>query len=179
MSSSARQAAEEEEGSRQEGEGLRREEEDEKKRLAWKHPWDPHPPAVHWFLPDCMRPFPSFEGWFARVSDFQQGVSIAAIMGTNYVTAETFVTILFSFDSPSSSQHPIGPRAASVHEFEPRQTHLICELSKVLIAPFLSTISFFGVLVCWVIRNLHSDSNIISFPPWFDPFSSSFCPIFQ
>jgi hypothetical protein len=26
---------------------------------------------------------------------------------------------------------------------------------------------------------LHSDSNIISFPPWFDPFSSSFCPIFQ
>jgi hypothetical protein len=131
------QAAERETGSRREGEGRQREEEEEKKRLVWKHPWDPHPPAVHWFLPEFLRPFPSFEGWFARVSDFEQGVSIAAIMGTNYVTDETFVTILFSFNSSSSSssssssQHPIGAHAASGHEFEPRQTHLICELSKV------------------------------------------------
>ena len=115
-----REEAEEKERKTQEQEEGKEEEE---KRL-WKHPWDPHTPYFGWFLPDCLRPFPSFEGWFARVSDFEQGISIATFMSTNYVTSETFVAVLFSFNS---SHH----QASSTHGFEPHRTHLFCELSMV------------------------------------------------
>ncbi|CAK9201296.1 unnamed protein product [Sphagnum troendelagicum] len=65
-----------------------------------QHPLDPHKPNYSPLLPEALRPYPSFEGWYVRVSDPSNGLSIALIMATNYVTDESQITLLFS---PASS----------------------------------------------------------------------------
>lgn len=64
-----------------------------------QHPWDPHKPAFTTLLPKLVRPYPSFEGWFMRLVDFANGFSAGIIMATNYATAESQATLLFSLPS--------------------------------------------------------------------------------
>ncbi|MCO5576004.1 hypothetical protein L7F22_029811 [Adiantum nelumboides] len=61
-----------------------------------QHPWDPHKPAFTPLLPKALRPYPSFEGWFMRLVDFSNGFSAGIILATNYATAESQATLLFS-----------------------------------------------------------------------------------
>lgn len=68
--------------------------------FSQQHPLDPHKPNYSPLLPEALRPYPSFEGWYVRVSDPSNGLSIALIMATNYVTDESQITLLFS---PASS----------------------------------------------------------------------------
>jgi hypothetical protein len=64
--------------------------------LAQRHPIDPHKPDFNDLLPEPLRPYPSFEGWFVRIWDPQQNVSAAVILATNYATDESQVTLLFA-----------------------------------------------------------------------------------
>lgn len=61
-----------------------------------QHPMDPHKPNFSELLPEAWRPYPSFEGWFIRIWDPEKGFSAAAIVATNYASAESEVTILFA-----------------------------------------------------------------------------------
>lgn len=63
---------------------------------APRHPLDPHEPNFSELLPEPLRPYPSFEGWFIRIWDSTNEFSAALIMATNYATGESQVTILFS-----------------------------------------------------------------------------------
>lgn len=64
--------------------------------LAQRHPLDPHKPDFSEVLPEPLRPYPSFEGWFVRIWDPQQNFSAAVILATNYATDESQVTLLFA-----------------------------------------------------------------------------------
>ena len=61
--------------------------------LAQRHPMGPH---FNDLLPEPLRPYPSFEGWFVRIWDPQQNVSAAVILATNYATDESQVTLLLA-----------------------------------------------------------------------------------
>jgi hypothetical protein len=61
-----------------------------------RHPFDPHKPNFSHLLPEALRPYPSFEGWFVRISDPSNPLSVALIMATNYATDESQITLLFS-----------------------------------------------------------------------------------
>jgi hypothetical protein len=61
-----------------------------------RHPFDPHKPNFSHLLPEALRPYPSFEGWFVRISDPSNALSVALIMATNYATDESQITLLFS-----------------------------------------------------------------------------------
>jgi hypothetical protein len=61
-----------------------------------RHPFDPHKPNFSRLLPEALRPYPSFEGWFVRISDPSNALSVALIMATNYATDESQITLLFS-----------------------------------------------------------------------------------
>lgn len=71
-------------------------------QMKWVHPWDPHPPSSSRLLPECIRPYPSFEGWFFRIVDPSKGVSLAVIVATNYATWESHCTIVFCIDDGES-----------------------------------------------------------------------------
>lgn len=79
-----------------------------------QHPWDPHKPSFSHVLPKFVRPYPSFEGWFLRIADFANGVSVGVIMATNYATAESQVTLLFTLSSSKGSSFQPG-RTYSVY----------------------------------------------------------------
>ncbi|KAG0603364.1 hypothetical protein M758_10G087700 [Ceratodon purpureus] len=64
--------------------------------LKQRHPLDPHKPNFSEVLPEPLRPYPSFEGWFVRIWDPQQNFSAAVILATNYATDESQVTLLFA-----------------------------------------------------------------------------------
>ncbi|KAJ7551179.1 hypothetical protein O6H91_06G003300 [Diphasiastrum complanatum] len=70
------------------------------------HPWDPHMPSFSRLLPECLRPFPSFEGWYTRIIDPVTHFSVAVIMASNYATGESQVTLLFS-PSDQKSDFPL------------------------------------------------------------------------
>jgi hypothetical protein len=61
-----------------------------------RHPFDPHKPNFSHLLPEALRPYPSFEGWFVRISDPSNALSVALITATNYATDESQITLLFS-----------------------------------------------------------------------------------
>ncbi|KAI5067405.1 hypothetical protein GOP47_0017933 [Adiantum capillus-veneris] len=83
-----------------------------------QHPWDPHKPAFTPLLPKLVRPYPSFEGWFLRLVDFANGFSAGVIMATNYATAESQATLLFSV--------PAGVGQG----FQPERTYSVYARSK-------------------------------------------------
>ena len=64
--------------------------------LPQTHPLDPHKPSFSSLLPEPLRPYPAFEGWFIRIWDATNEFSAAVIMATNYATDESQVTILFA-----------------------------------------------------------------------------------
>lgn len=64
--------------------------------LAQRHPLDPHKPNFSELLPEPLRPYPSFEGWFVRIWDPAAKFSAAVILATNYATDESQVTLLFA-----------------------------------------------------------------------------------
>jgi hypothetical protein len=74
-----------------------------------RHPFDPHKPNFSRLLPEALRPYPSFEGWFVRISDPSNALSVALIMATNYATDESQITLLFS---PAPSADHLGNKHA-------------------------------------------------------------------
>ena len=64
--------------------------------LAQRHPMDPHKPNFSDLLPEPLRPYPSFEGWFVRIWDSHLKASADVILATNYATVESQVTLLFA-----------------------------------------------------------------------------------
>lgn len=64
--------------------------------IAQRHPLDPHKPNFSELLPEALRPYPSFEGWFIRLWDPKMEFSAAVILATNYATDESQVTLLFA-----------------------------------------------------------------------------------
>ncbi|KAG0610707.1 hypothetical protein M758_7G085500 [Ceratodon purpureus] len=77
--------------------------------FAQGHPMDPHEPNFSELLPEGLRPYPAFEGWFIRIWDSTKEFSAAVIMATNYATDESQVTILFA---PGRDVNPEGDREA-------------------------------------------------------------------
>lgn len=77
--------------------------------LAQRHPLDPHKPNYSELLPEPLRPYPSFEGWFVRIMDPTNKFSAAVILATNYATDESQVTLLFA---PGRNADKEGDREA-------------------------------------------------------------------
>ncbi|EFJ27824.1 hypothetical protein SELMODRAFT_441362 [Selaginella moellendorffii] len=74
----------------------------EEAEFSGQHPWDPHKPSFSRLLPERIRPYPSFEGWYTRLVDEPRQFSAGVIMATNYATQESQVTLLFSDSSRST-----------------------------------------------------------------------------
>jgi hypothetical protein len=86
----------------------------EELELAQRHPLDPHKPNFSELLPEALRPYPSFEGWFVRIWDSTANFSAAVILATNYATDESQVTLLFA---PGKNVAREGGRDAINHGY--------------------------------------------------------------
>ncbi|KAH7278540.1 hypothetical protein KP509_38G045500 [Ceratopteris richardii] len=91
-----------------------------------QHPWDPHKPSYTPLLPKSIRPYPSFEGWFLRLVDFVNGVSVGVIMATNYATAESQVTFLFSFSTDVGADAGITQGCTYSVYARSKESNLLC-----------------------------------------------------
>lgn len=103
----------------------------EELELAQRHPLDPHKPNFSELLPEALRPYPSFEGWFVRIWDPTANFSAAVILATNYATDESQVTLLFA---PGKNVEREGGRDAINHGY----TYAVAAKTKVFL--FLSSI---------------------------------------
>eukprot|EP01018_Ginkgo_biloba_P021162 Gb_21784 [translate_table: standard] len=106
----------------QEGAGMFTEPSADISKMQSVHPWDPHPPNSSHLLPESIRPYPSFEGWFFRIVDPQNAVSIGLIIGTNYATSQSQATILFCLPGGFSSTNYNTPEG---------HTHRIYVMTKI------------------------------------------------
>lgn len=86
--------------------------------MKWVHPWDTHPPSFSRLLPESIRPYPSFEGWFFRIVDSSKGMSFAVIIATNYATWESHATIVFCTDDGESPSIDGGKHGGRTHRVQ-------------------------------------------------------------
>lgn len=96
-----------------------------------QHPWDPHKPNFSKLLPESVRPYPSFEGWFVRMWDPESNFSAAVIMATNYATEESQVSLLFTPTPEDLGTRNAGALRSKENGKYVLRTYAVAEMSKV------------------------------------------------
>ncbi|KAG6552014.1 hypothetical protein Mapa_006320 [Marchantia paleacea] len=88
--------------------------------MSRQHPLDPHEPNFSKWLPESVRPYPSFEGWYVRLLDTESNFSAAMVVATNYATNESQVTLLFTLSSKDAelfnSSSPVSGAGSSSYK---------------------------------------------------------------
>ncbi|CAM6104917.1 unnamed protein product [Calypogeia fissa] len=98
--------------------------------LLSQHPWDPHKPNFSKLLPESVRPYPSFEGWFVRLWDPATNFSAAVILATNYATGESQVTLLFTPTREDLETRDADAVRSEVDREYVLRTYAVAEMSK-------------------------------------------------